>query len=294
MNVTIIGIGLIGGSLAIEMRRKKIADKIIGVDKNTENAQKALALCLVDEVMAFQTAVIQADIVVIAVPVDIAVDISLKVLDLIDNQIVFDVGSTKRAIVEAVKNHHKRSHFVATHPMAGTEFSGAGAAVADLFKNKALIICDSRDSSEKALNFVRNIFSEIGMRIIEMESTAHDVHVAYVSHISHISSFALALSVLQKEKNEKNIFNLASGGFESTVRLAKSSVQMWTPIFLQNKHNILEVIDTYTDFLNDFRKAISENDDFVLNNLMKEANKIGMILNETKKENILDYPEMLH
>ncbi len=284
MTITIIGIGLIGGSLAKDLKKRGFAQQIFGVEKNLISAKRALELGLVDEIMEMEEAVKLSDIIVLSVPVSVAGKLSVQILDLVDNQIVFDVGSTKFPIVEAIKNHPKRANFVATHPMAGTEFTGPDAAISDLFDAKALILCDTNNSSERAIRQVKKIFDLLNMRIIEMDAQNHDVHAAYVSHISHISSFALALTVLHKEKDEKSIFNMASGGFESTVRLAKSSAEMWTPIFLQNKKNVLEVLDTYINFLYDFKLAIFNDDTERLNFLMNKGNTIREILDQKKKE----------
>lgn len=285
MIVTIIGIGLIGGSLAKEMRKLNFASKIIGVEKNIIHAQKALDLKIVDQILDLDSAIIQSDLIIISVPVDIACEIAPKILDKIDEQIVFDVGSTKKSILNSIKNHPKRENFVGIHPMAGTENTGPEAAILNLFENNAVIFCDTKNSSHKAISLTKYLFNLLKMRIIEMEPEAHDIHAAYVSHISHISSFALALTVLHKEKNEKNIFDMASGGFESTVRLAKSSAKMWTPIFQQNKDNVLEVLDTYINFLYDFKLAIFNEDSERLNFLMQKGNSVEKILN--KKQNLL-------
>ncbi len=284
MVLAVIGLGLIGGSMALDLRERGFAHKIIGVDKNTEHAARALELGLVDEIATFNKAVKLADMVLLAVPVSAAAKLVVDVLNLVDNQVVFDVGSTKLPIIEAAKAHPKRPNFVAAHPMAGTEFTGPDAAIRNLFDSKALILCDLENSGEWAVRKVKELFSVLKMRFIEMDAQSHDIHAAYVSHISHISSFALALTVLHKEKDEKNIFNMASGGFESTVRLAKSSAEMWTPIFTQNKKNVLEVLDTYINFLYDFKLAIFNDDKERLNFLMQKGNSIRDILEQKKTE----------
>ena len=285
MNVTIIGIGLIGGSLAIDMRRRGIAEHIFGVDNNPDNAIQAKALGLVDEIVDLQTGVEKADVVVLSVPVDAAVYLAPKVLDMIDSQVVFDTTSVKLPLIKTIASHPKRKNFVAVHPMAGTEYSGPQAAQAGLFDNKTLIICDAESSDKKSIAVVEDVFGKFNMRIIQMDAYSHDVHAAYVSHISHISSFALALSVLYKEKDEKNIFDMAGGGFASTVRLAKSAASMWVPIFLQNKQNVLEVLDTYINFLYDFKLAIFNDDRQRLEILIKRANKVRDILETSMEQN---------
>jgi prephenate dehydrogenase len=278
MVLAIIGLGLIGGSAAIDLRKRGFANKIIGVDNDKINAQSALNIGFVDEVCELEQAVKQSDMVIVAIPVDSAIKILPKVLDIIDEQIVVDMCSTKSTLLEMVKYHNNRGKYVASHPMAGTEFSGPWAAVADLFDGKAAILCDTEDSDTKAVNLIKKMYDILNMRIIHMNSINHDVHTAYVSHISHISSFALALTVLDKEKNEKHIFDLASGGFDSTVRLAKSSADMWIPIFNQNKENITTVLDTYIDKLQKFRDGISNEEFDDVRSLIKEANKIKRVL----------------
>lgn len=278
MNVTIIGLGLMGGSIAIDFKKRDFAKHIIGVDNNRINANTALNIGFIDELCGLEEAVKKAELVVLAIPVDAAIVVLPKVLDLIDGQIVTDMCSTKATLLERVKYHPKRKQYVAGHPMAGTEYSGPWAAISGLFDGKAAILCDTEDSDIRAVAKIRRLYEILNMRVIFMNSCNHDVHAAYVSHISHISSFALALTVLEKERNEKHIFDLASGGFDSTVRLAKSSGEMWTPIFEQNKENVLTVLDTYIEKLNEFRTNIeNDNSDKVLD-LIKESNKIKRVL----------------
>ncbi|MFL5809525.1 MAG: prephenate dehydrogenase, partial [Flavisolibacter sp.] len=220
MTVTIVGIGLIGGSFALALKDKGIANKVIGVDASEEHQQKALSLGLVDDVMELKNAIAASDLIVLATPVDALKDLLPHVLNKIDRQVVIDVGSTKHSILNAVKDHPKRKRFVATHPMWGTEYSGPEAAVHGAFEEKATVICDKEESDADAVELVEKIYRKMGMHLMYMNGDDHDVHVAYVSHISHITSFALANTVLEKEREENAIFELASGGFESTVRLA--------------------------------------------------------------------------
>jgi len=278
MNVAIIGLGLIGGSIALELKKNGFSKKTIGVDKNISHCEKAIALNIIDEIQNLENAVLKSDLVIISTPVDASTQIITSILDIVDKQIVMDVGSTKYALTNQIKNHPKRGNFVATHPIAGTEFSGPTASQYKLFKGKIAIICDQKDSSPNALNTVKEIYRILEMKTIFMTSKDHDVHSAYVSHISHISSFSLALSVMDKEKDEKNILNMAGSGFESTVRLAKSNKDMWTPIFGENKENILEVLENYIEKLNEFKKAIKNNDKSSMNILIENANGIRKIL----------------
>ncbi|OZI08155.1 prephenate dehydrogenase [Siphonobacter sp. BAB-5385] len=278
MTIAIVGIGLIGGSMALALKESGYAQTIIGVDKQVEHVVKALELKLVDKVALLDDAINQSDLIILAVPVDGLLSLLPYVLDRIDKQIVIDVGSTKRPIVEAVKNHPNRRRFVATHPMAGTEYSGPEAAVQGLFTGKYNVICDAADSDSDAVATVKELYEAIGMKITEFDSTSHDVHTAYISHISHICSFALALTTLEKEKEANRIFELASSGFASTVRLAKSSPETWIPIFRQNRENILDVLDEYINNLLKFKGLMLSDSYEKFQSYLKEANDIQRIL----------------
>jgi len=281
MKVCIIGIGLIGGSLAIDLKRRGFASTIIGVDSNKHHQNIALHSGLVDKIDTLQNAVHKSDLIILSTPVSANKDMLPEILSMMEgtNKVVTDMGSTKSGIAEAVINHPNRGRYVASHPMAGTEFSGPMAAIGKLFDYKHVIICDKELSDEDALRTVVGMYNILNMRISYMKAVDHDVHVAYVSHISHITSFSLALSVLDKEKDEENILKLAGGGFESTVRLAKSNAETWAPIFLQNSDHIIEVLDNYLEKMNLFRKYILEKNPEGLTELMNEANKIRKILN---------------
>jgi prephenate dehydrogenase len=276
--IAIVGVGLIGGSLAIQLHEKKLSSRLIGVDANTEHAQQALALELVDEILPLDEAITAADVVVLAIPVDKLVSLLPDIMNKIDRQIVMDMGSTKAQLINVIKDHPKRGRYVATHPMWGTEYSGPGAAVRGAYENKAVIICNSEESDADALAWVKHMYKKIGMHLLEMEAKAHDLHAAYVSHISHITSFALANTVLEKEKEEQAIFELASAGFESTVRLAKSNPAMWVPIFMQNRENVLDVLKEHIAQLTRFKESIEKNDNDYLMRLIEDANKIKRIL----------------
>ena len=276
--VAIVGVGLIGGSLAIQLHEKKLSSRLIGVDANEEHARKALELELVDETMPLNEAIEQSDVIVLAIPVDKLVSLLPSSLDKIDQQIVVDLGSTKSQLIDVIKNHPKRGRYVATHPMWGTEYSGPEAAVRGAYENKAVIICNAEESDADALEWVKNMYKKIGMHLLEMEAKAHDLHAAYVSHISHITSFALANTVLEKEKEENAIFELASAGFESTVRLAKSNPAMWVPIFMQNKENVLDVLKEHIAQLSRFKESIEKEDNEYLMKLIEDANKIRRII----------------
>ncbi|HRG23411.1 MAG TPA: prephenate dehydrogenase [Chitinophagaceae bacterium] len=276
--IAIIGVGLIGGSLAIRLHEKKLSSRLIGVESSPEHAAKALELELVDEVLPLEEAIAAADVIILAIPVDSMVSLLPSVLDKIDRQMVLDLGSTKSQLVDVISNHPKRGRFCATHPMWGTEYSGPSAAVKGAYENKAVILCNPEQTDEDVLDWVKHMFTKIGMRQLVMEAKAHDLHAAYVSHISHITSFALANTVLEKEKEENAIFELASAGFESTVRLAKSNPAMWVPIFLQNKVNILDVLNEHIEQLKKFRDSIRDDKTDELRTLIEDANKIRRII----------------
>jgi prephenate dehydrogenase len=282
MTITIVGLGLIGGSMALSLKENHFADTLIGVDNNPFHTAKALELGLVNSIASLEDAVAQSDIIIVATPVNTLTSILPQILDLItDNQIVIEVGSTKSSVIEAVKNHPNRKNFVATHPMAGTEFSGPEAAIRHLYDGKMCVLCDVQDSKPELVEIIKKMYAEgLKMNIIFMESSAHDVHTAYISHISHICSFALASTVLAKEKDEESIFNLASTGFESTVRLAKSNPETWIPIFKQNQENIIDVLDEYITTLLKFKGLmISESYD-KFKECLVQANDIKRILNK--------------
>jgi prephenate dehydrogenase len=284
--IGIIGLGLIGGSMAIDLKRKGYASQILGVEKDPVNASAAEKIGLVDRVTTLEECVAESDVLIVSVPVGAALKVVPQVLDIMAglypeggcDKVLMDVCSTKESLAQAVKYHPMRKCYVASHPMSGTEYSGPWAALPGLFDGRASIICDFSESSPVAVRTVEEIYDVLNMRVVHMNSSSHDVHTAYVSHFSHVISFALALTVLEKERDEKHIFDLASGGFSSTVRLAKSSADMWTPILIQNRENVLRVMDTYTDKLEAFRKAIDEADEDALKELIQDANRIKRII----------------
>lgn len=276
-----MGTGLIGGSIALKLKSKGIVEFIYGIDNSTEHLNKALELKIIDSKADLEYGIRNSDLIILAIPVDAARKLLPKVLDLIsDNQTVMDTGSTKAGIVNAVKNHRKRSRFVAFHPMWGTENSGPKSAVSESFSGKAGVICNREESSEDALKTVKKIVESLDMHLIYMDAEDHDVHTAYISHISHITSYALANTVLEKEKEEETIFQLASSGFSSTVRLAKSHQEMWVPIFKQNKENVLDVLNEHISQLRKFKSALEKENYEYLGELISNANKIRGILDK--------------
>ena len=283
MPIGIIGLGLIGGSMAIDLKRRGFASTVLGVEADQVSAAAALKMELVDEIVPLEACIQRSDLIVVAVPVGTAVRMVCDILDRFKemgdhDKIVIDVCSTKEQINQATHYHPCREQYVSTHPMAGTEYSGPWAAMPGLFDGRACIFANSEESGPKALKTVETLYDVLNMRPIFMDATAHDIHTAYVSHISHITSFALALTVLDKEKDEKHIFDLASGGFSSTVRLAKSNANMWIPILMQNHDNVLQVVDTYIEKMRQFRDAIADFDQDKIRELIESANRIKKIL----------------
>ena len=281
MKVFIIGVGLIGGSLAKDL--KSIGDfQITGIDKNKLNLNFALKDGIIDRLGKINE-INKANIVILSVDVESAVDLLPKILTLINNNcLVIDFGSTKGKLCSLVSDHPKRNQFLATHPIAGKENSGPQHTSSYLFKDKIQIICESNKTRKDLFDLAKSIFNQIGMNLRYMEPNENDKNMAYVSHLSHISSFMLGKTVLEIEKT-KNIIDLAGSGFESTVRLAKSSPEMWAPIFKQNKKNVTKALDDYINNLLDFKKKILKNEFDDLKNQMKEINKLTKILNRNKQ-----------
>jgi len=279
MKAAIVGLGLIGGSFALGLRKSGIASELIGVDHNPDNASTAVALGLVDEIANEDEALKSAEIVVLAIPVNALNAFLPYVLDLVKNSaVVIDAGSTKASICKVIASHPKRNQFVAAHPIAGTENSGPTAAFHGLFKDKTNIICEAEKSSTHALEIAIKIFNALEMKTIYMEAEEHDKHVAYVSHLSHVSSFLLGQTVLDIEKDEKNIFDLAGSGFASTVRLAKSSPDMWAPIFEQNVEYLSQALLEYIMHLQRFHYHLLKRDTKELHRIMSKANEIRRVL----------------
>ena len=279
MTVTIVGVGLISGSFAMAMKAQGFADKVIGVSRTEESIQKAIELGIIDEGLPLKEAVLQSDLIYVAIPVDVTIPVMKEIMGwVVAGQVVVDAGSTKSALCEALRDHPMRECFVASHPMWGTENSGPEAAVPNAFKGRACVICEKENSAAAAIELVEKLYNSLGMHIIYMDAVNHDIHAAYVSHISHITSFALANTVLEKEKEEDAIFELAGGGFESTVRLAKSNPAMWAPIFMQNKENVLDVLNEHIAQLRKFKASLEKENLPYLIELMENANKIKRIL----------------
>ena len=279
MKVVVIGIGLIGGSMVLDIKALHPEATILGMDANENHLQQAIDLGVVEKAGTSED-LADADFVIVSVPVDVALVVLPQVLDAVgENTIVFEVGSTKLPICEAVANHPKRRNYIATHPIAGTEFSGPTAAIKGLFQGKTNIICEVEKTTFKLQEKALKLFMAMGMRIRYMDPQSHDKHIAYVSHLSHISSFMLGKTVIDKETEEQDIFDMAGSGFESTVRLAKSSPGMWTPIFKQNKQQVVKTLEEYISNLSKF-KTLLENEDYdAIYQEMQSVNKIKEILN---------------
>lgn len=278
MNIAIVGIGLIGGSIGIRLKETNFFDKIIGVEKSEVNQKKALQLGLVDEIQTLEEAMKSCKIIVLTVPVDAIMMMLPNLLDIATDQVIVDMGSTKSNILNLIKDHPNRGRYVAAHPMAGTEYSGPEAAIPNLFKDKMMVYIEAFRSDEDAFELADSLTEQLEMQTSFMTAEEHDMHTAYVSHISHLTSFALALTVLEKEKSQGRIFELAGSGFQSTVRLAKSSPDMWTPIFKQNRSNVLEVLEEHIKQLQHIYNKIETEDYEAVYKWIKKSNKIKRII----------------
>lgn len=278
MNIAIVGTGLIGGSIGIRLKEIGFCEKVIGVEKSEANQKKALQLGLVDEIQSLSEAIKNSKIIILTIPVDAIVKILPNILDDVTDQVVIDMGSTKSNILALIAEHPNRGRYVAAHPMAGTEYSGPEAAVSGLFKNRMMVYVEAFKSDEDAFELADSLTEQLEMQTSFMNADEHDMHTAYVSHISHLTSFALALTVLEKEKSQGRIFELAGSGFQSTVRLAKSSPDMWTPIFKQNRNNVLEVLEEHINQLKNLYDKLEAEDYQGLHKLIKKSNKIKRII----------------
>jgi prephenate dehydrogenase len=286
MNICIVGLGLLGGSTALGLKAKDSSFRIIGVDNNRQHAARALVGEIADKIMTLEQGVQSADITILATPVNVIMKQLPKVMDMLPrNAVVTDLGSTKELLCQSVSNHPKRGQYVAAHPIAGTERSGPDAAFEQLLYGKQMILCERSRSDIEALEVVENLFKlKLNMRISYMSAEEHDRHIAYVSHLSHISSFALSTTVLEKEKDERSIFEMAGSGFSSTVRLAKSSAKMWSPIFTQNTKNVSSALDAYIKNLQKFKEIIDAQDEQGSSNFIRHANDIKRVLSGLEKE----------
>ena len=279
MNVVFFGIGLMGGSMALAMKEFGFAQNYYGISRNSETIKKAIQLGLINQSGAIEEIVPKADVVVLATPINSIINQLPLVLDLIkDDAVVIDMGSTKESITKSVENHPKRKNFVATHPIAGTEYSGPESAFANLYKEKVCIICDQEKSNPQIVKKVEELYTKMQMKLVYMSAKEHDSYLAFVSHLSHILSFALSNTVLEKEKNNKAILDLAGSGFASTVRLAKSSPDMWVPILLDNQNHVIQAIEDYIHQLKNLKQSISHQNAQEIFNFIKKANEIGKIV----------------
>jgi prephenate dehydrogenase len=277
--VTIVGVGLISGSFSLALKDRGLVKKVIGVSRTEASAKKALDLGLIDEALPLEKAVPQSDLIYVAIPVDATIPVMQQIMDMLQpHQIVADAGSTKHVLCTALSDHPMRRRFLATHPMWGTEYSGPEAAVREAFVGRACVICEKEKTDKEVVDQIEKVYRELGMHMIYMGADDHDMHAAYVSHISHITSFALANTVLEKEKESDAIFELAGGGFESTVRLAKSNPAMWVPIFMQNRENVLDVLNEHISQLRKFKACLEKENYAYLLELIENANKIRRII----------------
>jgi len=279
MTLSIIGLGLIGGSFAKDLRKAELASSLLGVDSSPEHAARALELGLVDRVVTLDEALRQSDVLLLAVPVNAIEALLPKILDAVrPAQTVIDLGSTKLQIAESVRQHPMRERYVAAHPMAGTENAGPDAALEGLFKAKTVLLCDLEWSAPDACKTALEIFHAVGLKFEFMSSEQHDRHAAYVSHLSHVVAYALSIAVQGEEKAGYAVPRLAGGGFASTVRLAKSSPEMWVPIFKQNREHVLKAIEVFSGRVQELKRCLETNDFEQLEALIREANQIRDLL----------------
>lgn len=277
--VTIVGVGLIGGSFSLALKDRGLVGHVIGVGRTDGSLDKAKELGLIDEALPLAEAVKKSDLIYVAIPVDVTLPVMHQIMDIVgEGQIVADAGSTKKALCESLTGHPMRRRLVATHPMWGTEYSGPEAAVHHAFAGRTCVICEKEKSDPAAVGTMEELYRRLGMQLVYMDADSHDMHAAYISHISHITSFALANTVLEKEKEDEAIFDLAGGGFESTVRLAKSNPSMWLPIFAQNRDHVLDVLNEHIAQLRKFKSCLEKENYDYLRELMENANKIRRII----------------
>lgn len=278
MKVGILGLGLIGASISLKLKEVNDDISVYGFDKNDQSLDFSLSKQIIDKKLDLG-ALLDFDYLFLAIPVESIKSELSSILDKISEKtLVIDFGSTKYQICNSVSNHIKRGNFLAAHPIAGTEFSGPAAAKKDLFDNKVMILCETENTNSSLLSSAIKMFKSLGMNIKTMDAIDHDRHIAYVSHLSHISSFMLGKTVMDKEDDEQTIYDMAGSGFESTVRLAKSSPEMWSSIFIENKKNIIESLDEYILNINNFKKLIESSNQENLNTEMKKINGIKEIL----------------
>ena len=279
MTISIIGLGLIGGSFAKDLRAAGLASELLGTDASAEHARRALELGFVDRIVPLEEALRLSDVLLLAIPVDAITAMLPSLLDAVKpTQTVIDLGSTKFQLGEAVRGHRNRERYVAAHPMAGTENAGPDAALEGLFKGKTVLLCDLEWSAPDACKTALELFHAVGLKFEFMSSEQHDRHAAYVSHLSHVAAYALSLAVQNEEKAGYAVPRLAGGGFASTVRLAKSSPEMWVPIFKQNREHVLKAIDAFDERLQAFKRCLEANDYEKLETLIREANEIRNLL----------------
>ncbi|MDD4101255.1 MAG: prephenate dehydrogenase [Kiritimatiellae bacterium] len=279
MMISIVGLGLIGGSFAKDLRKAGLADGLLGVETSPEHARRALELQLVDRIVPLFEAMRESDVLLLATPVDAIEAILPVILETVrPDQTVIDMGSAKLRIVETVRGHANRARYVAAHPMAGTENAGPDAALEDLFRGKTVLLCDLDASAPDACKTALEIFHAVGMKFEFMTADQHDRHAAYVSHLSHVAAYALSLAVQTEEKAGYAVPRLAGGGFASTVRLAKSSPEMWVPIFRHNREQVLHSIEAFSECLQVFKTCLEAEDYRRLDTLIREANQIRDLL----------------
>ena len=275
MNIAIVGLGLMGGSLALSLKKLDFIDTIVGSDHNAEHQKSALELKLVDKFVEFKE-LKNYDVIFLAIPVNGVIESLKKLTDVDETTTIIDLGSTKDKIVSSVPPSI-RKNFVAAHPMTGTENFGPTAAVEGLYDDKVVVLCDLEDSGELQRTRARKIFKALNMKKYFMKADEHDRHAAFISHMPHAISYSIANTVM-KQENKHNILALAAGGFRSMSRLAKSSPDMWEDIFKQNKSNLLEAIDLFEKELANIKENIKNDEWQKVHKDISDGNKLHDIL----------------
>jgi len=276
LNIGIVGLGLMGGSLAKAVKKYGIAKKVYGYARSEKSKKEIQELGLVDELVDIETMKTNCDLIVLAIPVDNIISFFPKLLDIDENTTIMDLGSTKEFIVKNIPLKIKKN-FVAAHPMCGSEKFGPKASMDNLYEGKTVVLCDLENNTELHKSRAIKVFQDIGMRLVFMDSHNHDVHACYMSHLPHAISFSLANTVMNHE-DPKSIIALAAGGFTDMSRIAKSSPNMWTDIFKQNRENLLNSIDLFEDHMKKVREMVEKEEYEKLEEWMKKANTLHEIL----------------
>jgi prephenate dehydrogenase len=264
-----------GGSFGKSLKNYNLCENRIGYDHNKNHQKEALEYGLVDKIVDLEE-LKGADMIVLAIPVDAIITFLPSLVGVSKNTTIVDFGSTKELIVKNIPKE-LYGQFIAAHPMTGTEKFGPSAAMEKLYKNKIMVLCDLNKCDQVHKDRAISIFEALEMRLVFMDSHEHDIHACYISHLPHAISFALANMVMNHEE-PKHITSLAAGGFRDMSRIAKSSPDMWTDIFRQNKQNLIESLELYEKQVGYIKKLLKEDDYDGVKEWMKKSNTLHDIL----------------